>query len=696
MAMQPTVSHADDPLAFELYAITAKLIDHTRDVLRPVPGGAALVPGTAFADALVDRYDARQKGAPEADNYMTSISDDKNYKLDFVIKREQLAAARVASVEDKFIESVQSVVFDEICGKGIDVQPTDPGIAMNWMWDEVSLSDLRTDVLQPTHFCFNTYGFCVVAIPKSPLDFMKKHARGDARFAFERPPAAPRGTRKARVRLSASDDRPLSQAAELGNEWICGAKVLDPTVLDCDYEVYTSLTSNPDYYILPTVVRQRNSQRSDSPISALLRDYRLVTYTTKRKGWRPYIGKLQTPVASLEPQRKILKVLQTWETSALAHNSKPKVFVELSAPMRDQAALTEAETAVVSRIRTRAPDDSVSEPVIQVDKDIGTHAVPQSMQVFAAQIETGQLWTERERPTQLDQRSVDARRAPGAVTLDNITIQDADALYHSAFDAPTTSRSALLDGMILLPTAARMSQYVPPASISKEVAQFKSTYRNEVLEIMGVRENALGASVVSNSFASTGTFSVTRATPTQKNGGGSSGSVGDAANAAEESALVHPSFLKQGREDLAAFFRFFYREVFYVVDNISYEIVLEQLERFEMVEAANLQWDIMANDIIERAQEKGNPELVEYLTELHKSAAEDQLAIASLVRRNLGFLKGLMSVLHHSLNVHDRVRLVFDVTSPSSSSSSSSSSDKAKKKTTEAKTEKKPKTAKKE
>lgn len=587
------------------------------------------------------------------------FSDTTLYRAEGIISANAIAHVRDYTHQETLITRCISVIADETIGAGIAVRTvhgTDPpGI---WRWNAPdTLNDIK-DMLVKANRHFHMYGFVVLAIPRDPLRHMREYARGPGRDLLEASGVYP--PQRLRIRRATQPATgPLTAGDRLGNEWICGAMLIDPADLGCDFTIYKSFTHEPTYYIAPHVPNVASSSSSngsesirETPLTNLLREFRLVTYPSGREDWRPMMGRLSSPVARLMPDAVELAARRLYDADAIATQARGTLIVELHPTPKNDVALTPLDINTYQTLKKDTTQDAKEGRLpatrVALEVDDGTHIVPLSTSIWNLN-------------TDLDIK-VRTLKELNKLHAGNL-VGDTPALETYArrrlqcFNTPETATEDTSKMLIKLPPQAKMVYFKSPEPHVKETADFDNNLRNKTLQTFGLRENAFAATSITNSLASTGMRAVSAAQTTAIASADKSRSEN---TAVLNSALSHPSTLRDSRLELTRFFEFLEEEALRPLLSTGEKYIRNVRASLARLESSRRDWESKLRQAIEVAKMDGDTEIVVELESVHQTAVRDREEATRGIRRNEAFIQGLGIALDYVGNFVDRFTIVFD------------------------------------
>jgi hypothetical protein len=578
-----------------------------------------------------------------ATDYLVDISKDTTkYEKAATISAGDITKLRDYVAQCIKLRSCFQVLKAEVVGTDVRVKSLDDGAPSFWAWsDEETRADIK-ELCGKAYTSLLTYGFVVAAFPIDSLAAMRNHVAGAASYAFDKPMEF---RANARVRLAATDNRPLAESAQMKHAWVCGAKLIDPADLGCNFDIYQSHTEQPRVYARPCF----ESIKQTDHVKHLLKNYRIVTYSTTQDIW--FSGDaLCTPVAALEPDEKQLRIREALDILAMSRRSIGAVIVEMEAREKPLATTTQLDHLMSDAVPVASPGH-VPPIHIPLGDDAGAYHVPVSTANW--NITTDHRLATKTRL--LD--SPDLMSPPRQSTFDAMTLADAVALKRRMINVATTAQEGVMDATVKLPPHIRKSEYVSPEHHASLTAEFESNYHNKMLNLLRLRENTFGASIVSNASAGsahavTGAQTTTKRTGSIINGGTAPSGV----DVSLHSAVSHPSVVYSAQDDLRAFFVFFVSESLYPLEHIHIDYIRKAYKNLTEAQELDIRLD-NAVDII--GKEITDTGAKEYITLLHKNM-RDKDEGSRLIRKNLEFIRGVISTVEHAAGMHERIRLEFN------------------------------------
>lgn len=604
---------------------------------------------------IMDPAEKIKKNGPFAD---TSL-----YRLEGIIPSASIGHARDYAQRDTLVNQCMSVIADETIGAGIAVKSagSDMEPAGIWRWNTPdTLRDIE-DLLAQASRHFHVYGFVVLAVPRDPLCHMRDHARGPGKPLLESdgmyPPQRLRFGDRRRSHPAAPKVAPLTAGDRMGHEWVCGARLIDPADLGCDFAIYKSFTHDPSYYILPQVPDVTETDPGsaasggairETPLTTLLREFRVVTYPSGREHWRPLKGQLFSPVARVVPDAMELAARKLHDADAIAKQTRGTLVVEMHPLPKPDISLTPQDIVIHETLKKQTQhrtQESLLPPVrVPIEVDDNTHTVPISTVV----------WNLNTDMATAEQASFDG----GNRRLSMMPSFDAyDARRLQCFSAPETARDNESKMLIKLPPHVKMTHYERPVPHVKETADFDNSLRNKTLQIFGLRENAFAATSVTNALASSGTRAISDAQTTAVDAKDRDSSGSDAVLS---SALSHPSVLSQSRLDLAEFFEFLVEEALRPLLATGETYVRSVRKCLAQLQEIRSQWDGQLIDAVEAAERQNDTDMVNKLAGFRRLAARDREKVQRAIVQHDTYIQGLGIALDRASGATGRVTVVFD------------------------------------
>ncbi len=642
-----------------------------------------------------------------ANRLLPGIENDERYVREFTLPYNEIARIQRYYLDEPMISMLIDRSFDAATGGG-EVSVTRPEIADALSRDAEAKSMLGDlDALAPVavagllhdaHRYLMIYGFCVMAIPRDPVEYLKAHARGDARRQLNPDPLSDAQARAAVGRYgktAVDDNRPVSASLDMSGNWAVPVHVIDPADLRCDFEMYRSFDAKPGSYLHPVIATEKESgklrhaaQDGNRDLRGLLLDnFRLVTFLAQDRCMHPCydsgIGhaRINTPLYRLHAEYNAICLLRREQVRACRDLVAPFYPIRFSAPDRSAAAAaalaTPTEMAVNQRVRLH------STTAMQVYNEGGARVPPRPDEITLRAAEIGvsgvhpaaaayytnsvanALSSREARATNLRRRAAATTNVGGASVITGADTSDVTGYLpppSTGLPAPVPPDPEELamdviqrteTGIYPLPPGLELEKHArAPSPLIQEIASLQNDYRHNLHKQLGIRTDATAPTVVANSAAAGSRSAII---DTRKGGSGK----GDAAApGSPEAVFVNPLAAISIRNQLIAFFEFAYREAYARVEFAHFAAVIQRIRRYRVFESMGALWQRVVDTYYEEALKHGNPSLANIIRGHADELKESDAVIKTLVHQR-DFFDALDHLLRACVNAAYPPRLDF-------------------------------------